>query len=655
MTGAEGRRRVVGEQRIAVLAAVSLLLFDGLWILVADRSATGVTAGGPFPTFLSIVVLVPVLLSVAVLVFRGRDTKDRWGTVASVGATLYSIGILAAYLLGGLGPSSGGGSDLAAFYFPAALFGSSVAVVAASAPWRLPRLPSLAGLALLALPGVFGVLVYLPTPGGNGTVVLVGASLLASAFLLEAGSAGLLPSVGRDPVYPVEETPGDRTPPSGLLGRWGAQPPATFGRTGSVAGEGRVGTSALERNGPVSTQRSLDRLERKLLEWWDELEGQREELVERERELAARARTVVLLELDIARQQDALRPTTGVKPRFPSAPPPASSTLPGPEMPSGPRFPLSGSPDPVTNAPAIRGGNPDRGWRLASVPSPPSVPAPPSLIHEMGPDASPKPARQRAEEARLSEAGPGGPIDPLSPVSLSGASEAPREIPERPRTGLSPLDRLLEGDLPAGHAVALVARSLARADPFVHAFLLRGLLRGDRAIIVTLASPVSEVAESLARADPRFGEYRRSGSVMWVDGSVPQAAAEDDEEHAALEGEAPSYVSVLSRFLSVVRTSYADGDRRLRIVVLGIPAILDRPDYRVGYAFLGSLIGLLRGRNALALLPLTTDVPGRPSIEPVRARADFTILLDPDGDRALAPAEDLPPGEATPRGAAAVP
>jgi hypothetical protein len=636
--------------RYSVLALVAVIAADGLWVLFASPKTSGV-GGGTFPPYLSALLAATLVLSTIVLLVRWEPSGDRaawFGSLTEWVAVAYGAGNVVGFVLDGLGTFGGTASDPSSWFLPAGLFGATLAVYSTchlALPWGRA---GWFGLGLIVLPVPFAILVFVPAAGGTGSSALVGVALIASAFLFEAGSVGLRaasaakpsgmylprtpevprPTPARRPEVRATPTPGRPVPasPSSAQAVGPAAPPAPAGR-------------------PTPSPDSLLAFERALLSWQKDLESQRQELAERERLITARSRSVSEREVDLARKAIAPVPP----PRAPSAPSTTPSPTPPASSPAAPPIPTAPSRYPVTPAPAPPPSAPIRGppTALTSLPAPrpapsPSVPSrsPPSEV-----TAGLSAVRNRPPEPARPPASPSLPAPPVprpEPPKIAGPA------PPSGEPGRGPLTRAVVGDAGPGSSVAIVADASATSRAVIDAFLLEGLRRDEHAIIVTMAEPGNQVSEELAAKDPRFLEYQREGVVLWVDGSAfgraPSAAPSGSD---SIQVDSPSYVAMLSRFLSNLRTADAFAGTPVRVGVLGIAVLLDRSDYRVAYAFLRNMVSLLRGRNAVALLQLEPDRPGRASIEPIVSRSDRAIVLRAEGDRVFArsthPAADAVP------------
>jgi|GEM_PF-5660231 len=641
MTHSPSRAVSPGQVRIAVLALSAVLVFDGLWVLIAGPGTSGVSPERTFPPFLSILILAPLVLATLVLYARWRAAplsnvltvwRVEWIAVA------YCIGNLVGYLIDGIGSFGGGPADPQAWFVPAALFGATLSVFSAVRTPVFGRPVPWVGTLLVGLPVVVGVLVYAPAAGGNGSAALVGVALLASAFLLEAGSVTLRQSASdRVPAVLLPRTTDAilGRPPGTFDGRPGARSESTYVREGTPL-PGRMDPPPPPPevpSRPTPSAVALLGFERALLTWQSDLESQRQDLTDRERRLAERARTVAGREVEISRKEaTAVPPPPMLTPNFPATlasprvdagpPRPPPQTIPISVTPSVPRLaptpevPPRPIPQPVPSPPRIAPPPSPARPNLSILPPDAPRSAPPAPVRLVPPRNVPAPMPEPVPPRARPAAGP-------AIVSPSSPRKAPENLTAALFRGLSP-----------GTTVAMLADAPGTSRAMVTSFLLEGLRQGDQAIVVTLDRPVEEITNNLARQEPRWGEYQKAGKVAWVDGAPPvRAEMSPRPPGSSGSSDSPSYVGMLRRFLACLRATDAQDEVRLRIGVLGIAAALDRPDHRVGSAFLRNVVALLRGRNAFALMDLELGRPAHSSIEPITSRTDRTVRVRIDGDR----------------------
>lgn len=619
----------LARPRFVVLTMAALLAFDGLGVLLVHGSGAGAVAGGPFPAYLSVLLLTPLGLSIYVLVVRmsaRAETSRGPGAHIAWAALAYSVGNLVAYVISGLGVIGVAPSDPLGWFLPAGLLGVALTLFGATERRRPEiRIPWTSVL-LVMLPVPLGILVTYPLAGGSGSGVLVGAALLAGAFLVEAGSIGLelrVPETGNDSQAPTtgssvpnfENRPGPPPPGVGRLPAAGRPLPAREERPTSTPESPVRG---------VPSAASLIAFERALLGWQDELAQRREELAARERDVADKARLLASREVALARRILGIDPATVPSPPLLGAP--VSAGVASIVDRSSPSNPAAG---PTRLQPTGRAVvTPDRFAGLGRERLDPPGTQAGRLESSALPPPSPVPSRPLRSTPFRGES----PSQSVSSVRKGDDRTAPPESLRRrgESEGWIPV---LFGGLEPGASVAIVS-STGGARTVVGSFLLEGLRQGESAVAITLSQGVDRARGMLEESEPRLSTEPWGARLRWVDASTAIGAGSlgvGEEDRS--DGETRSYITVLSRFISAIRSAESHSPSRVRVGVFGVAGILDQEDHRVEYAFLRNLISLLKGRNMFGALELEASSFDRPWITTVTSRTHRTMWVRADGER----------------------
>ncbi len=594
------------SHRLAVLALFTLFVFDGLWVLIEGPSGSGSVSATRFPPFLTIIFLGPWLLSVYTWrAPRGHDDPrvDRWSEWLVLVALGFTSATAVVYLANGFGALGALSFDPRPYLYPAVVFGTSLAILVGLPLPRRLREVSWPGVALAVLPGGLAILVYSASIGGNGANELVGASLMASGFLWEAGYAFL------EPTGPAPGIVSPAAPPSSTLsldprGNPGPSPSTPVSRT-------------VPETSPPQTEPSL-------LLWQATLARRERDLAEYERRLVDRARQLTQRELEFVRLESAPRSPSPLIERSVPTPP---SSLSAPV--ATPRPSSIGS---------VRG----------PPPAPPSQP-PPTERPTWGPfqpERTPLgPVPKSSSPAPVLR---GSPVTSFPPAQALLASSVPaaRRVP----TGFPALDTALSGGFPPTCEIALRVGDRTETLRFVSTFLMQGLRRGDSALLLTLRDTAGETLRGISACEPAFADHMQNGNVLWVDGSQRAATLSGHAGEQALpaEGGPSNYANVLARLLSSVRNASLTGTGRPRVAVLGASEVLNVEGPAKGQVFLRNLNAILKGRRTATLIELDVEDRWDRTLDAAGVPTDGTIFLRREGGRTLARVEGV--GEGAVRG-----
>jgi hypothetical protein len=632
--------------RFVVLTMATLLAFDGLGVLLARSPGAAEIAGGPFPAYLSVLLLIPLGLSVYVLIIRAaaRAGMSRGpGAQIAWAAFAYSTGNLAAYMISGFGLIGVAPSDPVGWFLPAGLLGVTLTLFGATGRGRPEVRVPWASVLLVLLPVPLGILATYPPAGGSSSNVLVGAVLLASAFLVESGSISLelrVPEAGYGSRAPTiasavpnsEHGPGPPPVEIPRLPAVGAAPRP------SPAREEQATSPPGSRTRDVPTAASLLAFERALLGWQGELAQRREELSVRERDVADKARLLASREVALARRVLGIDPATLPSPSPDGSPVSRIASIPDRDRPPSPGadaagptgFQSTGRAVAVPDHFASSGQEKlDPPGALAGSLEPMARPSPslrPSGLHLAAPFRS-EPSASEGLRLRKGDDGP------AHPETLHRGGESQGWIP------------VLFGGLEPGSSVAIVS-STGSAQTVVGSFLLEGLRQGESVVAINLSPPADRVRSMLAETEPGPSDEHWDARLRWVDASSANGTGSRGVgEEETSDPEARSYFTMLSRFISAIRSAESSSASRVRVGVFGVAGILEQGDHQVEYAFLRNLISLLKGRNMFGALELEASSFDRPWITTVTSRTSRTMWVRAEGERCFGGA--VPEGGAT--------
>ena len=638
--------------RYGVLGLSLVLTLDGLWALSSGSGPAGASIPvvdiGPLVG----VVLAAFVLSVLVLGVRWAH-RVRWaGPVPRLLAwfsLIYSGGVLASTLVLAFGDTGSLPLPSWAWIFVAGVIGCTVAVLSASVPFEEDAPFPVLGMLVTGTPAVLAyVIAIVSAPVVLAPGILL-AVLLVAAVLFEWGARALrepgrIPLPGRTPfVAPRGEAaaslaPGTRAPPVR------ASPP--FRPPASVPAH--PGPASLVRTSAGGPALSEDPRERMLREWEERLRLVQKGLDARKLELDTAARQLGLREAELTRKERGLASVTAYGPALPSIRQESAPVLsePGGGRPAAPsallpqRMPLeSRPPAPFSPVP-----------RPSPVPALASAPAP--YPRQVPPDREPqRPAYSTSSRVAPSPLVPGFPSRvpsppqsaPLStgvrPITVGApkarALPAAESLPSRPP--LSPEEAYPADRVGSPSVVCVIAESPDASTPVLQGFVLDGLAEGEDAIVVTLASPVDHIAQRLSGADPRTADHIRAGRLQWIDGRAANARRPSGlgTTGAEIDHSSPTWARTLGQFLATLRRVAGAENAGFRVAVFGVSAALERADYRVGFAFLRNVVGLVRSRGGIVLFELEDGPPTQLDLEEVTERADRVLRVRMEKGRVI--------------------
>jgi KaiC/GvpD/RAD55 family RecA-like ATPase len=216
---------------------------------------------------------------------------------------------------------------------------------------------------------------------------------------------------------------------------------------------------------------------------------------------------------------------------------------------------------------------------------------------------------------------------PLPPPSV-------RKFPDRRPTGTPRLDDLLLGGIPPKGHIVLIGDAFVGKEVALYAFLAEGLKLGESAVIVTAARSPGEVREKIGLVAPQFREYEQLDMVRWVDASPIAEGSNPAGENGHFRAKGPQDLAGTVSALVKAANAFGDGaSRPLRVGFLGLSASLGHADDRQRLQFLQNIVGVLKGRNAIALYTLESGTLPESQLETVLATLDGAIYFKVDNGR----------------------
>ncbi len=202
--------------------------------------------------------------------------------------------------------------------------------------------------------------------------------------------------------------------------------------------------------------------------------------------------------------------------------------------------------------------------------------------------------------------------------------------PDRLPTGISRLDDLLLGGLPARAHVVLLGDAFVGKEIVLYSFIAEGLKRGEPAVLVTGARSPEEVAGSLGIVLPQFKEYEQLGMVTWIDASGAGLPA--GPKRIVLAGPADR-AGILQNLAKVAKQLEEEKKAPFRVGFLGLSAVMTNGDAHGGTSFLQNAVGILKLRPALGMYALEGGAIPDAQVEALLGRMDGAILFRQDRDK----------------------
>lgn len=243
-------------------------------------------------------------------------------------------------------------------------------------------------------------------------------------------------------------------------------------------------------------------------------------------------------------------------------------------------------------------------------------------------DYSPVVATRPSPAARAPE--PEGPPETPPATSSTGVRFA-----DRIATGTPRLDDLLMGGLPANGHVMLVGDAFTGKEVVMYSFLAEGLKRGEPAIIVTASRPPEEVGPKVGLVAPQLREYEQLDMVRWVDasGATAGASAAGPEDGRRFVTPGPQDRAALITALLKAEKSLGKRDHPIRLVFLGLSAVLAHADEAQRVPFVQNVVAVLKPRNSLALYAMESGTLPETQMETVLSRMDGVLYFKIENGR----------------------
>jgi KaiC/GvpD/RAD55 family RecA-like ATPase len=194
---------------------------------------------------------------------------------------------------------------------------------------------------------------------------------------------------------------------------------------------------------------------------------------------------------------------------------------------------------------------------------------------------------------------------------------------DRLPTGTPRLDDLLLGGLPPKSHLLIIGPPFTDKETLLYAFIAEGLRRGEPAVIVTAAQSPAEIEQKISVLLPQFAEFAQRGKVTWIDASTP-APTPTKGPGPAVKG-LSDHAGILSALVTATNKAEASGAKMVRVGFLGLSATLAHADERAGHVFVQNLVGILKGRNALAVYAVDKGAISEAQIQAIQGRVDGSI------------------------------
>lgn len=193
-------------------------------------------------------------------------------------------------------------------------------------------------------------------------------------------------------------------------------------------------------------------------------------------------------------------------------------------------------------------------------------------------------------------------------------------------TGLSLLDRLLQGGLPPKSQTLLYGPSFIGKDVLARTVLLSNLENGVPAIVVLTNTTASEAKDALASVEPKFEEYQRQGLVWFVDAYSRSVDAEQEAPNVVYT-DAPADLNGLAVALNEIQTKIVPKHDQHFILLDSVSTLVLYSNAPTTFRFLQILLGKARRAGAATLLLMDEGMHEDSEVQMFRHLCDGALSL----------------------------
>lgn len=208
-------------------------------------------------------------------------------------------------------------------------------------------------------------------------------------------------------------------------------------------------------------------------------------------------------------------------------------------------------------------------------------------------------------------------------------------------TGVTKLDRVLGGGIPARGRVLLYGPSFQGKEVMARQAFIASLAKGRPAIMLLTNRGHDEVREDLVAMDPAFEKHEKAGLAWFVDAYSRSIGVEDDAEHVEFVDSAVD-LNNISLAINRIHSKIVKDHEDHLLIIDSVSTLVLYGNAQATFRFLQVLVGRARQAGATTLLMLDHGMHSDAEVQMFRHLSDGMIEMRKDTDQARLHIEGLP-------------
>ncbi len=214
----------------------------------------------------------------------------------------------------------------------------------------------------------------------------------------------------------------------------------------------------------------------------------------------------------------------------------------------------------------------------------------------------------------------------------------------RVATGISRLDDLLDGGLPARSATLVYGPPFSGKAVMAYQFVLRGLQEGTPAIIVTTDTSAYNLRERLAEMDANYKRYEEDGLVHFVDTYSKSIGAADEFKFAEYV-DGPVNLNAVTLAVNNAQRRFIGEHGDHRLVFDSVSTLMAYTNAQTAFRFFQILLGKAKMAGATALLLLEEGMHQPSEVQMIKHLTEGVIEMKKEEGQGRLHLEGLDAGD----------